>query len=289
MCELPASPRKMLPPPITRASSQPSAWTSFSSAPNAASTSGSIPYPAGPASASPLILRSTRRYVGAAAVATAGGSGSGLASSGGLLVVRTPLERFPELEAGEAAHRDVDAEPHDRLFDDLLDGPIALLDERLLEEADVLVEALDLPFDDALDDLLGLAGLPGLREVDLALGLELLRRHVLTAHVARSCSRHLHRQVLHELLELGGLGHEVRLAVDLDQDADFAPRMDVGADRAVRGRAGGLLRRLGEPPLAQQTERAVEVAGRLAERLLAVEEPRPRLLPELLDEGEAHA
>src|SRR3989442_12262112 len=65
--------------------------------------------------------------------------------------------------------------------------------------------------------------------------------------------------------------------------------MDVGADRAVRGRAGGLLRRLGEPPLAQQTERAVEVAGRLAERLLAVEEPRPRLLPELLDEGEAHA
>src|SRR2546422_9934296 len=71
--------------------------------------------------------------------------------------------------------------------------------------------------------------------------------------------------------------------------APTSARVDGGADGAVGGRAAGLLCGLGEPALAQQAEGLVEIAGRLAERLLAILQPGPRLLPELLHEGEAHA
>src|SRR5579871_588865 len=216
------------------------------------------------------------------------GSGSGRASSGALLDVRPPLEGLPQLEAGEATDRHVDPKSDDRLPHDVPDRPVALLDERLLEQADVLVEALDLPVDDALDHLLGLALLARLGRVDLALGRQLGLGHVLACDVARRGRRDLHRQVPHELLELGGLGDEVGLAVHLDQDADLAPGVDVRAHRAVGRRPRRLLRRLGEPALAKQPQRAVEVAAALPERLLAVEEAGAGALAQVLDELEAH-
>src|SRR5438876_5904260 len=212
------------------------------------------------------------------------GAGSGRAASGALLG-----RRLAELETCEAAHRHVHPKPHDGLLDDLGDAAaLVVLDERLLEEAHLLVEALHLPFDDPLDHLLGLARLQGLRAVDLALGGELGGGHVLAAHVARRGGRHLHGEVLHELLELGRLGDEVGLAVDLDQHADLARRVDVGADRAVGGRARRLLGRLGEPALAQEPDRLLDVARRFAERLLAVEQARAGLLAQLLDGLERH-
>src|SRR5579885_2546972 len=218
------------------------------------------------------------------APATAAGSGSGRASSGALLAVRPALEGLPELEAGEATNRHVDPKAYDRLPHDVADRPVALLDERLLEQTLILVEALDLPLDDALDHLLGLALLARLRGVDLPLG----RRDVFAADVARRGRRHLQRQVVHELLELGCLGDEVGLAVHLDEDADLPARVDVGTDRTVGGRAHRLLRRLGEPPLAQQPERALEVAAALRKRLLAVEQAGAGALAQVLDELEAH-
>src|SRR5579875_3758306 len=222
------------------------------------------------------------------APATAAGSGSGRASSGALLAVRPALEGLPELEAGEATNRHVDPKAYDRLPHDVADRPVALLDERLLEQTLFLVEALDLPLDDALDHLLGLALLARLRGVDLPLGRELGRRDVLAPDVARRGRRHLQRQVVHEPLELGRLGDEVGLAVHLDEDADLPARVDVGADRTVGGCARRLLRRLGEPALAQQTERALEVAAALRKRLLAVEEAGAGALAQVLDELEAH-
>src|SRR5579875_3392245 len=218
------------------------------------------------------------------APATAAGSGSGRASSGALLAVRPALEGLPELEAGEATNRHVDPKAYDRLPHDVADRPVALLDERLLEQTLFLVEALDLPLDDALDHLLGLALLARLRGVDLPLG----RRDVLAPDVARRGRRHLQRQVVHEPLELGRLGDEVGLAVHLDEDADLPARVDVGADRTVGGCARRLLRRLGEPALAQQPERALEVAAALRKRLLAVEEAGAGALAQVLDELEAH-
>src|SRR5579875_1447297 len=204
------------------------------------------------------------------APATAAGSGSGRASSGALLAVRPALEGLPELEAGEATNRHVDPKAYDRLPHDVADRPVALLDERLLEQ------------------LLGLALLARLRGVDLPLGRELGRRDVLAPDVARRGRRHLQRQVVHEPLELGRLGDEVGLAVHLDEDADLPARVDVGADRTVGGCARRLLRRLGEPALAQQPERALEVAAALRKRLLAVEEAGAGALAQVLDELEAH-
>src|SRR5262249_20164550 len=105
---------------------------------------------------------------------------------------------------------------------------------------------------------------------------------------ARRGGRDLHAEVLHQLLELRGLRDEVGLAVDLDQDADLAAGMDVGADGALGRRAGRPLRGLREPALAEEPDGLLEVALGLAERLLTVEEPGPGLLPQLLDAVEAH-
>ena len=126
----------------------------------------------------------------AAVAPGAGGAGAGLR-------LRARLQRgspcrpaaarpSPELEAREAADGHVLPEPDDRLLDDLLHRPVALLDEGLLEQADVLVEPLDLPVDDALDDLRRACRCCSrLRPVDLALGLELAAGHLVAAHVAR--------------------------------------------------------------------------------------------------------
>jgi len=64
--------------------------------------------------------------------------------------------------------------------------------------------------------------------------------------------------------------------------------MDVRADQPVGGRTRGLLGRLREPALAEEAERLLRVALRLAERLLAVEQPGAGLLAQLADELEAH-
>ena len=64
----------------------------------------------------------------------------------------------------------------------------------------------------------------------------------------------MHGDVLEELLEILGAGDEVGLAVDLDEDADFAAGVDVLADRAFVGGAGGFLLGGGHAALAQDDE-----------------------------------
>src|SRR3984957_19633150 len=75
------------------------------------------------------------------------------------------------LEAGEAAHRDVLAELADLLRDELRNAHGLLLDEGLIEQADLFVELAHLAFDDLLDHGRGLAGGSGLRTIDLLLTL----------------------------------------------------------------------------------------------------------------------
>ncbi len=61
----------------------------------------------------------------------------------------------------------------------------------------------------------------------------------------------LQREFLDEGLEVVGARDEVGLAVHLDEHADLAAQVDVGADQALAGGAAGLLRRLREAALAQ--------------------------------------
>src|SRR5262249_17451163 len=201
---------------------------------------------------------------------------------------RTPLLRLSELEAREPPDGDVLSQAGDGFLDHFTHRPIALLDEWLLQKTDVLQVALELARDDALDHLRRLAALLGLHAIDRPPAPLLRLGDLLAADVARARGRHLHRQVAHQLLELVRLGDEVGLAVDLDQHADLAARVDVGPDRPVGGDAGGPFGRLRESLLAQEPERLVEIALRLAERFLTIEEPGARLLAQLLHEVQAH-
>ena len=77
-------------------------------------------------------------------------------------------------------------------------------------------------------------------------------------------------EVLAELLEVLGAGHEVRLAVQLDQHGDLAVVVDVVADDALLGLPPGTLLGLRRALGAQQLDGLVDVAVGLLERLLAI-------------------
>jgi len=85
-------------------------------------------------------------------------------------------------------------------------------------------------------------------------------------------------------------GHEVGLAVHLDECADPSAAMDVGLDQPLRGDAVGLLLSTVEPALPQDRGGLVHVALGLFERALGIHDASPRALPQLLDHlsGDLH-
>ena len=72
------------------------------------------------------------------------------------------------------------------------------------------------------------------------------------------------------LLELGGVGHEVGLAVDLDDGAGAALVADIAAHDALGGDAALLLGGLGQALFAQIVDGLFDVAVALGQRLLAI-------------------
>jgi hypothetical protein len=94
----------------------------------------------------------------------------------------------------------------------------------------------------------------------------------------------VHGDVLEQRLEVVGAGDEVGLAVDFEQHADLAAGVDVGADRALVGGAGGLLLRRGHAALAQHDEGAFDVALGLLQGLQTIAHGRAGLLAQLLDQ-----
>src|SRR5215469_12376660 len=152
---------------------------------------------------------------------------------------------FADLEAGEAADGDVFAEVGDRGGDFLTDRDGFVLDKVLLVEAGLLVELFHLALDNLLDDGLWLPGSAGLRGIDFALLFEHFGRDVFAADVARVYGSDVHGDVVTELLEGFGAGHEIAFAIDLDDYADFSASMDVVADETLGGFARGLLGRRG--------------------------------------------
>src|SRR5207249_3870716 len=80
-----------------------------------------------------------------------------------------------------------------------------------------------------------------------------------------------------------GLGHEVSLAVDLDQRAQLAVGVEVGVHEAFLGLAPRPLLGVGEALLSEVFGGLVEVAVRGVERGLAVHHAGARALAELHD------
>src|SRR5262245_1954320 len=154
---LPASPRKMFPPPRTMPICTPSACTSRTSSARSASTCSSMPWPASPASSSPESLSRIR---------------SGRAFNASL---RT------QAEAHEPAHDHVLAGLRRRPLHQIAHRPLVVLDERLLHQADLGKELVELAVHDLVHDLRRLALVLDLLGVDRALALDALRRHVFAA------------------------------------------------------------------------------------------------------------
>jgi hypothetical protein len=193
------------------------------------------------------------------------------------------LDALAQLEAGEAAHLDVLADLGHHLRHELADGQVGVLHERLLQQHELGEVLLHLAVDDLVHDVGRLAGGEGLVAEDGALALEVRLGHLFAADGAGIGGGDVHGDVAHQLLELLGAGYEVGLAVDLDEHADLAVGVDVGADGPLGGDAAGLLGGGGEALLAQEVDRGLHVAVGLGERFLAIQHSGSGALPELLD------
>src|SRR5687768_16795905 len=180
-------------------------------------------------------------------------------------------QALAERVTGEPADADVLADRGDPLVDQLANRLVGVT-ERLVVQADLGEPLLELALDDLRPDVLGLL-LDGLVAAELlALRLEVGFRDALGVDVERSQSGHLDREVADELLELVGAGDEVGLAVDLDQDADPAARVDVARDEAVLGVPIGPLGGGRQAAIPEDGDGLLDVAVGLDERLLAVHE-----------------
>src|SRR5882762_2237704 len=154
---------------------------------------------------------------------------------------------FSDLEPHEAPDRNIFAQLDNGLGDHLADGHAFVLDEVLLVEAVFFVKLFHLAVDDFLDDRFRLARGQRLRLIDVALYFEHLRRHFFTPHVAWIQRRDVHRDIMRKLLERVRARHEIRLAVQLHQHADFPAGVDVAPHQPLAGLA---LRLLGRGRLA---------------------------------------
>src|ERR1041385_3018950 len=235
----PLTPRKMLPPPITIATSTSMVWASATSSAMRARVAGSMPYCRSPIRASPESLRRTREYFAPieagvytkrAGVAPA----QTIANRNGLLLVRHDfgheviallLDAFAELVTVEAGHDVAAAVLLPLLHEVLRNRRLVVADVRLLEQAGLAVELLPLARHHLLDDVLRLARLERRIACDLALGVEVLLRDVLAAQEARLGRRDVHRDIARNL---GAL----RIAAGQFHDhADLAAAVHVRADR----------------------------------------------------------
>ena len=85
---------------------------------------------------------------------------------------------------------------------------------------------------------------------------------------------------LDEGLELGVLGHEVGLGVDLDDHGHLAAVADSGESHALGGDTAGLLDRGGQALLPEEVDGLVHIALSLGEGLFAVHHAAAGLFPE---------
>src|SRR3990172_5272332 len=219
MSRLVRIPRKMFPPPTARATWTPSPPTSRIAAYRDS-------------------FSRIRRYDGFATEPPRGGGSDRsplpelLGHLGGQ-VVRPLLHPLADLEPGEGAHRDLGAGGLPGLREELRDLPVGILDERLLDEAEIAEILLELPLGDPVQDLVGLPRSLGLLAVDRLLALDHLRGHVVPSDVCRVGRGHLHREVLRQR---GHRGVRRIRARYLDDDPDLPAGVDIGDDHAGRSR-----------------------------------------------------
>src|ERR1700737_1647580 len=168
-----ALPRKMLPPPVTMATSTCWSRTLLTWRAIVLTVSWSMPKPCSPMRASPLSLRRTRQYLGASAAPVAIASALGLAFTGG----DVDLRRLPPPEAGEPGDDDVLLQLDGGLVDQVLDLLLLVLGPLLLHQAVLLEIGVELAFGDFLRAR-PLTLLFGLGDSNVSLAPDLRLRHL---------------------------------------------------------------------------------------------------------------
>src|SRR5690242_18782714 len=203
----PGMPRKMLPPPTTTAISTPSSV--FAAATSSAmrwTTAASIPVPVVvSANTSPESFSTTRSYRDA----------SPNASPYAFSWRRLRGLFGADLDPNEPADGGILAE----LADQLADGGLRVTDEGLLDEDRVLVEAVQPPFDDLRECLLGLPLVAGKLLEHGSLLLDDVGGHIVARDVLRRSRRDVQRDVVRDLLgaRVGRID-----TTQLDEDTDRA-------------------------------------------------------------------
>jgi len=84
-------------------------------------------------------------------------------------------------------------------------------------------------------------------------------------------------------LELIRAGHEIGLAVQLQEHADLTVGVDVGEDQSLARGPADLLRRLRQPLLPKPVDGLLQIAAALGQRLLAVQNARTGAGAQILD------
>src|ERR1700722_3792616 len=267
-------PRTMLPPPITMPTSTFKLTTSRISSANRSIVTKSNPRPLPPASASPDSLRRTRGYLTSQPRGPLATADSAPAATSLLLA---------HLEPSEPSHGDLLAHLGREFVHQIGNRLLGIAHPLLVQQGDVLVERLDLAGHDLVDQVLGLPALAHLLLEDAALALDTVGRDAVLVHAHRVGRGDMLGDLLDQGLELGVPGDEIGLAVDLDEDADLAVVMDIGADNTLAGDLAGALlgldRALGAEPLGG----LIHIAVGLFQCLLRVHHARAGPLAELLD------
>src|SRR5258708_11150768 len=276
-------PRKMLPPPMTMATSTCRSRTRLTGGAMVLTVSWSMARPDGRRSASPLSLRSTRRYFGAWAAPDAIAVRLGLARD---FAARAGVDHgsLADLEAGEARHHNVLFELGDGLVDELLDLLLVVLGPLLLHQAMLGKERIEL----ALGDLVGyrlLALVFGGGHGDVALALHDRLWHLLACDPSRSGSRDVDGELARQVLEDVVAGDEVRLAVELHQGRDLVVVVHVRAHGALRRGPPGALAGLGNTLLAQPILGLLDVPIGLLQRSPRIQDAGVGGITKLLDQG----
>ena len=91
----------------------------------------------------------------------------------------------------------------------------------------------------------------------------------------------MHGDVVHHFLEVFRTRHKVALAVDFEQDSDFASSMNVAGDRSFASHTGSLLGGDRHATLAEQDHCLFQIAFGFSQRLFAVHHWRSGFFPEL--------
>src|SRR5213075_607490 len=136
-----------------------------------------------------------------------------------------------------------------------------------------LVEVVELALDGLLDHLRRLLLVTRLRRENGPLPVQYVLRNVLAPKIARLRGRDVDRDLMRQMTELVIPGHEVTLAVQLDEHAQLVVVMDVGRDDAFLRGAGGLRSGLGDALLAKPVLGLLDVPGSRFEGTLGVHHP----------------